>query len=603
VSYTVTEGEDEFVILRLNRSGNTDLTTNLTFMTMRGTADESDFTPVMDDVVFEAGVTSVVVNVMITDDATLEDDEIFTATIISREPNVIVDDARSNANIAILDNDRVTIGFVSTLYSVNENDEIAAVSIAVLSGQLSEEVVVRLSTENGSATDQEDYTGADLMLTFGPDSTEQPVMIPITNDTVYEQLVEEFISNLVLVTDNANVIVRPARATVRIFDDDIPAPVFEMTMYTVPEDDPGSVKLCVDIGVEITESITYTITTAQKNPSQAEDSDFTDGTTITIAPTGTESCIDFTDLVVNDNIGLEGNEAFTILIDGSMAMVTITEDDDVSIGFNPTAYMVLEGGSVDLIIERVGDAEVTVVATVLTRDGSATAGEDYVRLDGVEVTFLPGEFTQRVTLNTLTGVPAEGDEDLAATLTAVDARVDVTQPEASIIITENVVPSISFSTENVEVREEDGSAEICLDLSVPLSTDLQVVVSASAGTADSGSDFSAGTQTASFTAGSTRACVNFVIIDDDLALEGDETFTATFETPDGFASVDPSTATVTIIDNDVFTVQFTEDDYSYVEGDPNARVCLEGIGQIVQPATATVSSLAQGTATGYSYSA
>ena len=51
----------------------------------------------------------------------------------------------------------------------------------------------------------------------------------------------------------------------------------------------------------------------------------------------------------------------------------------------------------------------------------------------------------------------------------------------------------------------------------------------------------------------------------------------------------------------VFTIEFTEDDYSYVEGDPNARVCLEGIGQIAQPATATVSSLAQGTATGYTY--
>ena len=51
----------------------------------------------------------------------------------------------------------------------------------------------------------------------------------------------------------------------------------------------------------------------------------------------------------------------------------------------------------------------------------------------------------------------------------------------------------------------------------------------------------------------------------------------------------------------VFAVQFTEDDYSYVEGDPNARVCLEGNGEIAQPATATVSSLAQGTATGYSY--
>ena len=51
----------------------------------------------------------------------------------------------------------------------------------------------------------------------------------------------------------------------------------------------------------------------------------------------------------------------------------------------------------------------------------------------------------------------------------------------------------------------------------------------------------------------------------------------------------------------VFTIEFTEDDYSYVEGDPNARVCLEGIGEIAQPATATVSSLAQGTATGYIY--
>ena len=69
-------------------------------------------------------------------------------------------------------------------------------------------------------------------------------------------------------------------------------------------------------------------------------------------------------------------------------------------------------------------------------------------------------------------------------------------------------------------------------------------------TADSGSDFLAGTQTASFTAGSTRTCVNFVIIDDDLALEGDETFTATFETPDGFVSADPTTATVTIVDDD-----------------------------------------------------
>ena len=46
--------------------------------------------------------------------------------------------------------------------------------------------------------------------------------------------------------------------------------MFQFPMYTVPEDDPGSVPLCVDIGVEITEPITYTITTAQKSPPEAE---------------------------------------------------------------------------------------------------------------------------------------------------------------------------------------------------------------------------------------------------------------------------------------------------------------------------------------------
>ena len=53
------------------------------------------------------------------------------------------------------------------------------------------------------------------------------------------------------------------------------------------------------------------------------------------------------------------------------------------------------------------------------------------------MTFLPGEFTQTVTLNTVADLPAEGDEDLVATLSAVDAGVDVTQPEASVIITED----------------------------------------------------------------------------------------------------------------------------------------------------------------------
>ena len=48
-----------------------------------------------------------------------------------------------------------------------------------------------------------------------------------------------------------------------------PDPVFTQTMYTVPEND-RSIPLCIDIGVELTSPLSYTISTAQKSPPQAE---------------------------------------------------------------------------------------------------------------------------------------------------------------------------------------------------------------------------------------------------------------------------------------------------------------------------------------------
>ena len=47
----------------------------------------------------------------------------------------------------------------------------------------------------------------------------------------------------------------------------------------------------------------------------------------------------------------------------------------------------------------------------------------------------------------------------------------------------------------------------------------------------------------------------------------------------------------------VLMVQFTEEDYSTSEGEP-AEICVEGIGQIAQPAMAIVSTTTGGTATG-----
>ena len=60
----------------------------------------------------------------------------------------------------------------------------------------------------------------------------------------------------------------------------------------------------------------------------------------------------------------------------------------------------------------------------------------YIRLDGVEVTFGPRVFIQTVPVNTISDVPAEGNEELQVFLSSVTSGVDVTANTALVTITE-----------------------------------------------------------------------------------------------------------------------------------------------------------------------
>ena len=66
----------------------------------------------------------------------------------------------------------------------------------------------------------------------------------------------------------------------------------------------------------------------------------------------------------------------------------------------------------------------------------SSAGDDYVPLDGVEVTFPPGVFTQTITLDTVPDVPVEGTENVGVVIDVVDEGVNVFEPSADVLITE-----------------------------------------------------------------------------------------------------------------------------------------------------------------------
>ena len=93
-----------------------------------------------------------------------------------------------------------------------------------------------------------------------------------------------------------------------------------------------------------------------------------------------------------------------------------------------------------------------------------------------------------------------------------------------------------------------------------------------------GVEYTGGTYTATFQAGSTTASVSIPITDDSV-LEGRESFTGSLSIPQASADLGVSagsadTATVSIGDNDNVIVQFKPLQYSVMEGDEEVELTL-----------------------------
>ena len=55
--------------------------------------------------------------------------------------------------------------------------------------------------------------------------------------------------------------------------------------------------------------------------------DFNLSATITVTPSSSTACIDFTDIVVDDVIANEGDQSFIVSVGNSTAMIVIVDDD------------------------------------------------------------------------------------------------------------------------------------------------------------------------------------------------------------------------------------------------------------------------------------
>jgi hypothetical protein len=353
-----------------------------------------DYTSVVETLMFDATNTRRCLDVPITDDDVLENDEDFLVELTTPEPDVnLMPDI---GVITIEDTSEIVIGFEETIYRVNESAGTQLVCVALIRGNIAKQVdVLFTSGDPGTATGGTDYGAGSINLPFNSTTPRVCVDIAIADDNIVENT-ENF--TVTLNTDEPRVILQPDRGEVIISDDDAITPIFEVPDYSVPEPD-GPVEVCATIPFgqlerDVVIALLMTIPqTATVNTDYSEPSPFQ----LTFTAGSTRACVEID--IIDDPI-IEDDETFIVVIPpgpdvnpvpgGNTTTVTIIDDDVLEPEFEQPDYTVPEnGGPVEVCVVQGQELERDVVIIIQTGDGSAIAGGDYVPLTQM-VTFSPG---------------------------------------------------------------------------------------------------------------------------------------------------------------------------------------------------------------------
>jgi uncharacterized delta-60 repeat protein/uncharacterized repeat protein (TIGR01451 family) len=237
------------------------------------------------------------------------------------------------------------------------------------------------------------------------------------------------------------------------------------------------------------------------------------------------------------------------------ATVTIVNDDS-AISFSSPIYTRAENaadGVATITINRVGDASSMVtVEFATTGNGSAVPGINYLPLTEL-VTFLPGEISKNVKINLINNTFVEGDRTVTMELRdAVGALLFSPSDAVLTIVDDDRAPGrLAFSSPTYSVSEAGTNAVITVIRTNGWTGIVSVNFSTAPGTAIPIGDYQNVNVNLVFADGETNKTV-LVPVFDNTSVSGARTVLLTLANPTGGATLgNPSTATLTILDNDV----------------------------------------------------
>jgi parallel beta-helix repeat protein len=268
-----------------------------------------------------------------------------------------------------------------------------------------------------------------------------------------------------------------------------------------------------------------------------------------------------------EDSAVEGNETVVLTLSSEAAYVvgspnsaTVTIADNDQPPPQPTVTVVATDASASetgpdpgrFIISRTGSTASPLIVRYSV-GGTAANGADYSTLSGT-VTIPTASSAVILTVNPVNDQDAEGDETVVLTLSANAAYLVGPPSSATVTISDNDPPPPSQPTVTVVANDATGSEQgpdpARFMIARTGSTAAALIVRYSVGgTAVNGTDYATLSGTVTIPAASSAVLVTVSPINDN-AVEGNETVVLTLSANAAYVVGSPSSATVTISDND-----------------------------------------------------
>lgn len=524
-------------------------------MTIDGTAKAgSDYRAfAAKSLVIPAGTRTKTVNVDIIGDSLDEQDETFSLTLANVAGATT---GKVQGTVTVANDDGAPTLAINDVKASEGNSGITNFTFTVTLASASGKTVnVNYATANGTATAGSDYTSTSGTLTFAPGSTRQIIIIAVNGDELNE-LEENFFVNL---TNPVNATITRAQGQgIVVNDDAIPLVQFSQGSLTVTEGGTATVTISRVNNSSGAVSVQFI-----SNGATASNRDFNDASAMLFFANGETSKT--VTVTINEDNEVEGEETITLLLsnpvgaDLGLAAATLTiKDNDVAqpgrLQLSAPSYNVGEGeGRAVITVTREGGSNVPVTVNYMTSDGTAIAGSDYREISGT-LSFAVGVTSQSITIPIFDDNLLEGDENIIVTLTSATGGATLgTNSRAQLVVKDNDVAEpgqFQFSAATYNIEENLGSVTVSVTRTGGSNVAAAVNYSIMDGTARTGSDFAGNTGTLNFPAGVTSQSFT-ISINDDNALEGDETIAVLLSGATNGAAIAQAQAQIVIIDNEL----------------------------------------------------